>query len=221
MLGGMDVAIAGGHGQVALRLERLLAAAGHRSRAIIRNPDQAADVAAAGAEPVVLDLEAIAGLAALTDALRGADAVVFAAGAGPGSGPERKRTVDFGAAVKLVAAAGQAGIDRYVMISTLGADRPEARPDAMRPYFAAKAEAEEALRASGLAFTVLRPGSLTDDPGSGRVTLVDHLDGWGAVPRDDVAAVLLALLADRAGVGRTVELVAGDTPIAAAVAALG
>src|SRR5678815_4688600 len=100
MLDCMDVAIAGGHGQVALRLERLLAAAGHRSRAIIRNPDQAADVAAAGAEPVVLDLEAIAGLAALTDALRGADAVVFAAGAGPGSGPERKRTVDFGAAAK-------------------------------------------------------------------------------------------------------------------------
>ncbi|HEX6419866.1 MAG TPA: NAD(P)H-binding protein, partial [Acidimicrobiales bacterium] len=85
----MDVAIAGGHGQIALRLERLLSAGGHRTRAIIRNPDHAGDVTAAGAEPVVLDLEALAGVAALADAARGADAVVFAAGAGPGSGPER------------------------------------------------------------------------------------------------------------------------------------
>ncbi len=218
----MDVAIAGGHGQIALRLERLLSAGGHRARAIIRNPDHAADVLAAGAEPVVLDLEALAGVAALADAVRSADAVVFAAGAGPGSGPERKHTVDYGAAVKLIAAARAAGVDRYVMISTLGADRPEARGDAMRPYFEAKGEAEDALRASDLAFTIVRPGSLTDEPGTGLVTVADHLDAWGSIPRDDVAAVELAALTvagAAATTGRTFELVSGDTPIASALAA--
>lgn len=220
----MDVAIAGGHGQIALRLERLLSAGGHRARAIIRNRDHAADVAAAGGEPVVLDLEALAGVAALTDAVRGADAVVFAAGAGPGSGPERKRTVDYGAAVKLIAAAQAAGVDRYVMISTVGADRPEVRGDAMRPYFEAKGEAEDALRASDLAYTIMRPGSLTDEPGTGLVTVAEHLDAWGSVPRDDVAAVLLAVLTDdraaAATTGRTFELVSGDTPIPDALAPL-
>jgi len=219
----MDIAIAGGHGQIALRLERLLAAGGHRSRAIVRNPDHEADVRAAGGEPVVLDLEAIAGLHDLTDAVAGADAVVFAAGAGPGSGPERKRTVDYGAAVKLIAAAQAANVARYVMVSTLGADRPDERPAAMRPYFEAKREAEEALRASDLAWTIVRPGSLTDDPGTGRVTLVDRIAGWGSVPRDDVAAVLAALLAaePHAAAGRTLELIAGDVPVADAVASLG
>jgi uncharacterized protein YbjT (DUF2867 family) len=217
----MDVVIAGGHGQIALRLERLLSAAGHRARAIIRNPDHAADVEAAGAEPVVLDLEALGNPDELTDAVRGADAVVFAAGAGPGSGPARKRTVDYGAAVALIAAARAAGIDRYVMVSTLGVDRPSSRGDGMRAYFEAKAEAEEALRTSGLAFTIVRPGSLTNDPGTGRVAVADHLDTWGSIPRDDVAAVLAGILVGNRGAGRTMELVSGDTAVADAVAALG
>lgn len=214
----MDVVIAGGHGQIALRLERLLSAAGHRARAIIRNPEHAGDVEAAGGEPTVLDLEAVAGLSDLTEAVRGADAVVFAAGAGPGSGAARKRTVDYGAAVKLIAAAQAAGVDRYVMVSTLGVDRPSSRGDAMRPYFEAKAEAEEALRASDLTFAIVRPGSLTNDPGTGRVTVTEHLDTWGSIPRDDVAAVLMAILVDARAAGQTVELISGDTPIAEALA---
>jgi uncharacterized protein YbjT (DUF2867 family) len=216
----MDVVIAGGHGQIALRLERLLTEEGHRSRAIIRNPDHTPDVTAAGAAPVVLDLEAIAGLRELTEAVRGADAVVFAAGAGAGSGPERKRTVDYGAAVKLIAAAEAAGVGRYVMVSTLGADQPDARGEAMRPYFQAKADAEDALRASSLAYTIVRPGSLTDDPGTGRVTVTEHLDGWGSIARDDVAAVLLAVLVAGAAERRTFEVVAGDSPIDEALASL-
>jgi uncharacterized protein YbjT (DUF2867 family) len=215
----MDVAIAGGHGQIALRLERLLAAGGHRSRAIVRNPDHAADVEAAGAEPVVLDLEALAGVGALAEAVRGADALVFAAGAGPGSGPERKRTVDYGGAVKLIAAAQAAGVPRYVMVSTLGADRPEARGDAMRPYFEAKRDAEDALTAAGLAYTIVRPGSLTDEPGTGLVAVADHLGRWGSIPRDDVAAVLLATLDGDRAIGRTIEVVSGDIPIEQALAA--
>jgi len=215
----MDVAIAGGHGQIALRLERLLSERGHRCRAIIRNPDHAADVEAAGAEPVVIDLEALAGVGGLAAAVRDADAVVFAAGAGPGSGPERKRTVDYGGAVKLIAAAQAAGVHRYVMVSTLGADRPGARGDAMRPYFEAKRDAEDALTATALAHTVVRPGSLTDEPGTGLVAMADHLGRWGSIPRDDVAAVLLATLDSGHGIGRTIEVVSGDTPIEQAIAA--
>jgi uncharacterized protein YbjT (DUF2867 family) len=217
----MDVAIAGGHGEIALRLERLLSGAGHRVRAIIRNPDHAADVEAAGAEPVVLDLEALAGVAALADAVRGADAVVFAAGAGPGSGPERKRTVDYGAAVKLIAAAEAAGVDRYLMVSSIGADRPEAGQGPMRAYLQAKADADEAVRASDLAWTIVRPVSLTHDPGTGRVTVAEHLDHRGSVPRDDVAAVLATVLTENLAVRRTFEVASGDTPIAEALAALG
>ena len=216
----MDIVIAGGHGKVALRLERLLAGDGHHARAIVRNPDHAADIEAAGVEPVVLDLEAVGGVGQLADVARGADAIVFAEGAGPGSGPERKRTVDYGAAVKLIAAAQTAGIERYVLISTLGADRPDAGGEAMLPYFEAKHDAEEALRASGLAFTIVRPGSLTDDPGSGLVTIAEHLGTWGSIPRDDVAALLAAVLVGNAAVGRTIEVVSGDTPIADALAAL-
>ncbi|HEU0171417.1 MAG TPA: SDR family oxidoreductase [Acidimicrobiales bacterium] len=217
----MDVAIAGGHGEIALRLERLLSGAGHRVRAVIRNPDHAADVEAAGAEPVVLDLEALAGVAALADAVRGADAVVFAAGAGPGSGPERKRTVDYGAAVKLIAAAEAAGVDRYLMVSSIGADRPEAGQGPMRAYLQAKADADEAVRASDLAWTIVRPVSLTHDPGTGRVTVAEHLDHRGSVPRDDVAAVLATVLTENLAVRRTFEVASGDTPIAEALAALG
>jgi uncharacterized protein YbjT (DUF2867 family) len=217
----MDVAIAGGHGKIALRLERLLSGAGHRVRAIIRNPDHAADVAAAGAEPVVLDLEALGGLTELADAVRGADAVVFAAGAGPGSGPERKRTVDYGSAVKLIAAARAAEVDRYVIVSSIGADRPEEGQGPMREYLRAKADADEALRASDLAWTIVRPVSLTDDSGTGRVTAAEHLDHRGTVPRDDVAAVLASLLTDGLAVRHTLEVSSGDTPIADALAPFG
>jgi uncharacterized protein YbjT (DUF2867 family) len=216
----MDVAIAGGHGQVALRLERLLAAGGHRARGIIRNPDHAADLSAAGAEPVVLDLE-LAAVDDVAEAIAGADAVVFAAGAGPGSGPARKQTVDLGAATLLIDACRAAGVERYVMVSSIGAHAPEEASGSMGPYLQAKAGADEALRASGLAWTIVRPGSLTDDPGTGRVRVTEELGNRGAVPRDDVAAVLLATLVDRAAVGRTFELFAGDTPVAEALAALG
>jgi uncharacterized protein YbjT (DUF2867 family) len=213
----MDVVIAGGHGQIALRLERLLSEAGHRARALIRNPDHAADVEAAGGEPVVCDLEAADDLA---EVVEGADAAVFAAGAGPGSGAARKRTVDYGGAVKLIDACRAAGVDRYVMVSSIGAHRPDLAQGAMGPYLQAKADADAALQASGLAFTIVRPGSLTDAPGTGRVTVTEDLGNRGPVPRDDVAAVLAAVLTDRLLVGRTVELFAGDTPIAEALAGL-
>jgi len=208
----MDVVVAGGHGQIGLRLLRLLADGGHRARGLVRNPDHVQDVAAAGGEAVVCDMEALDDLSGCCE---GADAVVFAAGAGPGSGPERKRTVDLGAAVKLM----EAGVRRYVMVSAISAGRPEEWSDAMRPYYEAKAGADERLMASGLDYTIVRPGGLTDEPGTGRVTVGTGL-GYGNIPRDDVAAVLLAALETPGSIGKTFELVAGDTPIEDAVRGL-
>jgi uncharacterized protein YbjT (DUF2867 family) len=212
----VDVAIAGGHGQIAMRLARLLSARGDRVRSLIRNPDHVADVEAMGAEAVIVDLEGDDDVAA---AIAGADAVVFAAGAGPGSGPERKRTVDLGGAVKLVEAARAAGVSRYVMISAIGARDPSAGSEAMRPYLDAKAEADAAVAASGLDFTIVRPGGLTDDRGTGRVRAADGLQR-GSIPRDDVAATLVAVLDQPSTVGRAFDLVSGDDDIVTALRGL-
>jgi uncharacterized protein YbjT (DUF2867 family) len=214
----MDVAIAGGHGQIALRLERLLASRGDRVRALIRNPDHVADVAATGAQAVVCDLEAPdADVAAAID---GADAVVFAAGAGPGSGAERKRTMDHEGAVRLIEAALQAGTSRYVMVSSMGADAPEAADGVFRAYLEAKRAADDALRASGLAYTIVRPGHLTDEPGTGLVATAAQVASSGQISRDDVAATLAAVLAEPHTAGLTFDLLSGDVPIADAVGAL-
>jgi uncharacterized protein YbjT (DUF2867 family) len=213
----MDIVVAGGHGQVARRLLKLLADRGHTARGLIRNREHAADLAAVGAVPVLADLE---NDATLDEHVKGADAVVFAAGAGPGSGPARKRTVDLGGAVKLADAARATGVRRYVMVSSIGADRPAAAGESMRPYLEAKAEADAYLQASGLDWTIVRPGSLTDDPGTGRVRVSTELGGGGPVTRDDVAAVLAATLTAENTVGVTFELFAGETPIDEAVAGL-
>jgi uncharacterized protein YbjT (DUF2867 family) len=213
----MDVLVTGGHGKIARRLLRLLAADGHRARGLIRNPGQAADLEALGAVAVLGDLEADADLA---DYVQGADVVVFAAGAGPGSGPERKRTVDLGGAVKLVDAALTAGVHRYVMISSIGADRPHVASGSMRPYLEAKAEADHYLMASGLEYTIVRPGALTNDPGTGRVRVSIELGGRGDVPRDDVAAVIAEVLDAPNTIGVTFEVFSGYRWVAEAVRSL-
>jgi uncharacterized protein YbjT (DUF2867 family) len=213
----MDVVIAGGHGQVALRLARLLSERGDRVRALIRNADHSADVESAGAEAVVCDMEREDDLGPYVE---GADAAVFAAGAGPGSGPERKRTVDFGAAVKLIEACQDAGVRRYAIVSSIGAHDPKAGPESMRPYLEAKADADRALMASDLDWTVVRPGSLTDDEGSGQVTVTTDMTVRGPIPRDDVAATLAAALADDGTIGKAFVLVSGETPIDEALGAL-
>src|SRR3954469_10910365 len=162
----MDVVVAGGHGKVALSLLRLLADRGDRARGLIRNPDHAADLDAVGAEAVVCDLEREDDLSPYVE---GADAVVFAAGAGPGSGPERKKSVDLGGAVKLIEACQAKGVRRYVIVSSVGADDPSRAPEQMRPYQQAKHDADVALEQAGLDHTIVRPGGLTDEPGTGKV----------------------------------------------------
>ena len=287
----MDVAIAGGHGQIALQLTRLLSERGDSVRSLIRNPDHEGDVEDAGGTPVICDLEADDD-ERVARAVGEVDAIVFAAGAGPGSGTERKETMDYGGAVKLIEAAKRNGIGRYVIVSSMGADashegdetfdvylRAKGRADEDRvaeavgeaeavvfaagagpgsgperketmdhlgavklieaarhnhipryvivssmgadaghegdetfdAYLRAKGKADDAVRASGLDYVIVKPGMLTDDPPTGKVDAGDSVER-GSIPRADVAAVLAALLADRGG-DRTFEVVGGTTPI--------
>lgn len=216
----MRVVIAGGHGKIALVLERLLSDRGDSVAGLIRNPAQVGDLENAGAEAMVVDLEK-SSVDQVAGHLHGADAVVFAAGAGPGSGAARKETVDRDAAILLADAAEAAGVRRYLMISAMGADDRtqdgEADP-VFAAYLRAKAAADEAVRArTALDPTIVRPGLLTNDPGTGRVTIADST-GRGSIPREDVAAVLVALMDTPGTGGQTFEVIAGDTPIADAVA---
>jgi uncharacterized protein YbjT (DUF2867 family) len=213
----VQVVIAGGHGKIALHLERLLADSGHRVIALIRSRDQDSDVREAGGEPMLCDLEQEDDL---SHYVQGADAVVFAAGAGPGSGVERKRTVDLGGAVKLIDAARRTGARRYLIVSSIGAEDPSAGGEQMRPYLEAKAEADRRLADSDLDWTIVRPGRLTDDPGTGRVTVTTDMSVRGDVPRQDVARVLAASLGDPGTIGKTFVVIGGDTPVDEAVAAL-
>jgi uncharacterized protein YbjT (DUF2867 family) len=217
MVAAMNVVIVGGHGKIALQLEKLLAERGDSPRGIIRATDQAPDLEAIGAEPIVLDIENVDDI---SDALAGADAVVFSAGAGAGSGPGRKRTVDYGGAVKLADAAASQEIRRYLMVSAIGANRPEGWSDQMRPYYEAKADADEYVRDSGLDFTIVRPGRLTDEPGTGQVQVAETLEGGGSVSREDVAAVLAECLTAENTIGKSFDLLNDGTPVAEAVRSL-
>ncbi len=213
----MHVVVLGGHGKIGLRLLRLLAERGDRARGVIRSPDQEADLKEVGAEAVVVDIE---NMDLSEEHVGGADAVVMAAGAGPGSGSARKRTVDYGGAVKLIEAAKAYGIRRYLIVSAMGAADPTRVPEEMRDYYDAKAEADAALVESGLDYTIVRPGGLTDDPGTGMVELAPRLEHSGSVPRDDVAAVLLECLGADNTIGKTFDLLSGETPIAEALRSL-
>ena len=213
----MDVVIAGGHGNIALRLTRLLSERGDRVRGLIRNPDHAGDVEAAGGEPVICDIEAEDDISAF---VAGADAAVFAAGAGPGSGAERKRTVDYGAAVKLIDACRRTAHRplRDGQLDRRGRPVRRRRADAAVP-------AGQARRGRGADGVRPRlhdraPGSLTDDPATGRVTVTTDMSVRDRVTREDVAAVLAAALRDNGTIGKVFVVVGGETPIDEALRAL-
>ena len=213
----MVVLVAGGAGQVGRLLLPMLLEAGHEARPTARRREQADELEALGAHPVAVDLEE--DLPA--DLLDGVDAVVFTAGAGPGSGTPRKESVDFGAAVKLVEAAEASRARRYVRVSAMGAADPSAGPESMQPYLSAKARADERLAASGLAWTILRPGSLTDDAGTGRIAAAaPSLGRRGEIPREDAARTVAACLEEPATVGRTFEVLAGEDAISEALRGL-
>ncbi|MGV9453672.1 SDR family oxidoreductase [Streptomyces sp. NPDC003635] len=212
----MRIVIAGGHGQIALRLERLLSARGDEVAGIIRRAEQGDDLREAGAEPVLLNLES-ATVEEVAAHLQGADAAVFAAGAGPGSGAARKETVDKDAAILFADAAVRAGVRRYVVVSSMGANAKQEGSEVFDVYLRAKGEADEHIRGlDALDWTILRPGMLTDDAGTGLVRLEAHT-GRGPIPRDDVAAVLAELIDTPATAGLTLELISGSAPVTVAV----
>lgn len=213
----MRIAIAGAHGQIGRRLTRLLVAHGDDVTGLIRNPAHADDVRADGGEPTVCDLES-ATLPEIAVAIEGADTVVFAAGAGPGSGAERKATMDRDGAIKLVEAAACAEVRGYVMVSAMGTENPPSGDDVFSVYLRAKADADRAVMDSDREWTVVRPGALTDDPGTGRVRIARQLSR-GDVTRDDVAATLAAVVHEPLAVGRVLSVVGGEDPILAALSA--
>jgi uncharacterized protein YbjT (DUF2867 family) len=214
----MRVVIAGGHGKVALNLERMLAERGDHPVGLIRNPDQSEDLRAVGAEPVVLDLER-ASASELADVVRGADAVVFAAGGGPSSGAARKETVDKGAAILLADAAEQAGVRRYVMVSSMGTEGADPdSDDIFQVYLRAKKAADDDLRSRDLDWTIVRPGRLTDDPETRKVRVGDL--ERGEITRADVARILVGVLDTPATIGKTFEALNGDQDVAEALTGL-
>jgi uncharacterized protein YbjT (DUF2867 family) len=211
------IVVIGGHGKVALRLARILSERGDRVTSVFRNPDHAADVAGTGAHPVVADIEQL-DTDALTVLLAGQDAVVFSAGAGGGN-PSRTYAVDRDAAIRVIDAAGRAGVRRFVMVSYFGAgpDHGVPQSDPFFPYAESKAAADAHLRASDLDWTVLGPGRLTLEPATGRIAIGTAPRGR-EVSREDVALVAAAALADDSTIGRTIEFNTGDVPIAEALA---
>ena len=208
----MKVLVAGAHGKTARRLVRMLVEDGHEVRGLVRKEKQMPDVEADGAEPVLVDLEEGGG-GAVGRAVDGCDAVIFAAGAGPGSGAARKETMDYAGAVKLVEAAEQHNARRYLMLSSMGAGDPESGSEAMRPYLRAKARADERLQESGLDYTIIRPGSLTDEEEAGRIEAEESLGRRGEISRSDVARTFAEALVMESTYGKTFEILAGDTPI--------
>lgn len=216
----MKISIIGGHGQIARRLTALLHADGHEIVSVIRNPDHVDDVRAAGGAPAVVDVEH-ASVDELARAIAGSDAVVFAAGAGAGSGAARKETMDRDGAVLAADAAEQDGIRRFLVVSAIHADdAPTTDDEVFAAYLRAKAEADDVVRSrAALDWTIVRPGTLTNDDGTDEVEIAERLSR-GSIPRDDVAALLRELLVTGAGVRRQFEVISGTTPIAEAVAAL-
>jgi uncharacterized protein YbjT (DUF2867 family) len=209
------VLVAGSHGQVGQHIVRMLAEEGHEVRAMIRDEDQAPTLRELGGEPVVADLEG-----EVAHTVEGCDAVIFSAGGGPGSGAEKKETVDRQGAVKLIEAAKEHGARRYVMVSAMGAADPEAGSEAMQPYLFAKARADASLQESGLDYTIVRPGSLTDDPGDGTVEAAPSLGKRGEIPREDTARTIVATLKAQNTYGKTFEVLSGGTPVEEAIARL-
>ncbi|HEY5224786.1 MAG TPA: SDR family oxidoreductase [Microbacteriaceae bacterium] len=214
------IAIIGAHGKVGQQLMRLLYDRGDDFVGIVRSAEHAEDVYRLGGHGSVIDIES-ATAEQLAGAITGCEAVVFTAGAGAGSGVERKQSVDYGGSVLAAAAAQHAGIRRFIQVSAWGVDHPVAADaDATwAAYVAAKRDADAALARSTLDWTILRPGGLTAEDGTGRVMLADAVER-GSIPREDVARLIIASILEPRSIGHTWEAVSGDTPIDQAVGAL-
>ncbi|WP_417515075.1 SDR family oxidoreductase [Marinobacter sp.] len=212
----MHVFIAGANGQIGQHLLREIADSDHEARAMIRHPDQGPELQQLGATETVLgDLEKDC-----SEAMRGCDAVIFAAGSGPHTGPDKTIDVDQDGAIRLIDSASAMGIKRFIIVSSMGAGQPENGPEKLRHYLAAKHNADEHLKNSGLNYTIVRLGQLTNDEGTGKVAVSAKHESVGKISRQDVARVLLATLDASTTTNQVFEVVSGDTPITEALAKL-
>jgi uncharacterized protein YbjT (DUF2867 family) len=209
----MKVLVAGANGKTARRLVRMLVGDGHEVRGLVRKEEQLSDVQQNGAEPALVDLEREEVEGGVGQAVEGCNAIVFAAGAGPGSGAARKETMDYGGAVKLIEAAEKHGVRRYLMLSSMRADDPESASEGMQPYLRTKARADERLMNSDLDYTIIRPGSLTNGEGTGRIDAAETLGRYGEISREDVARTFATTLEAENTYRKKFEILAGDTPI--------
>ncbi len=218
----LQIAIVGGHGQIARLLTTTLVERGHSVRSLVRSKDQFDDIRADGGEPVVCDVE-VADISEIENVFTASDVVVFAAGSGPDAGPDRKWSMDRDGALKSMDAAVRVAASRFVIISSMGADDPPQDDETFSVYLRAKHEADEGVRAASerndIGHVIVRPGRLTDDPASGSVTISDHT-GDGEIPRADVAELLAEIIDTGSGDGHTFEVVSGPTPISDAVSDL-
>lgn len=212
----MRVLVAGANGKTGRLLLGRLAEGGHEPVAMVRDAGQIPELREHGAvDAVVGDLQGD-----VSEAPAGCAAVLFAAGSGSATGPDKTIRVDLMGAIRLVEACRASGAERFVMLSAMRTDDPDEGPERLRHYLAAKMEADRWLQASGLAWTIVRPGRLTDDPGTGRIRAARHLDDYGEVPREDVAAAMAASLEVDATRGRIFEMLSGDTPVREALEGL-
>jgi len=212
----MHVFIAGANGQIGQHLLQEMANSNHEARALVRHPDQGPELQKLGATETVLgDLEHDC-----SEAMRGCDAVIFTAGSGPHTGPDKTIDVDQDGAIRLVDTARAMGIKRFIMVSSMRAEEPEKGPEKLQHYLRAKRNADEHLKNSGLNYTIVRPGRLTNDDGTGKVAVSERLASFAEIPRQDVARVLLAVLDSDNTDNRVFDVVSGDTPVVDAVAKL-
>lgn len=212
----MHVLIAGANGQIGQHLLREMADSDHEARAMIRHPEQGPELQQLGAtETVVGDLEQDC-----SEAMKGCDVVIFAAGSGPHTGPDKTTDVDQDGAIRLIDTAKENGIKRFIIVSSMGAEEPENGPKKLQHYLKAKHNADEHLKKSGLNYTIVRPGQLTNDEGTGKVAVSARHENVGKISRQDVGRVLLAVLDADTTVNQIFEVISGDTPIADALANL-
>ncbi|MGO1749768.1 MAG: SDR family oxidoreductase [Marinobacter sp.] len=212
----MHVLIAGANGQIGQHLLREMADSDHEARAMIRHPEQGPELQQLGAtETVVGDLEQDC-----SEAMKGCDVVIFAAGSGPHTGPDKTTDVDQDGAIRLIDTAKENGIKRFIIVSSMGAEEPENGPEKLQHYLKAKHNADEHLKKSGLNYTIVRPGQLTNDEGTGKVAVSARHENVGKISRQDVGRVLLAVLDADTTVNQIFEVISGDTPIADALANL-
>ncbi|WP_445002387.1 SDR family oxidoreductase [Exiguobacterium alkaliphilum] len=206
----MNVFVIGANGQIGKQLvERLQEEGKHEVTAMVRKDEQLEDFKSKGYQAVLGDLEGE--VANLADAIDGADVVVFAAGSGGHTGADKTLLIDLDGAAKSIEASKQQGVKQFVMVSALKAEDRSAWPDEMKPYYVAKHHADRLLEESGLTYTIVRPGALTDDAGTGKVKTGDV--STGEVPRADVAAFLAHVIGHEAAYNKSIDLVKGDTAI--------